>query len=76
MLQITDPEGSIPLAAQATPRKVSGRQPGAPFGRGPGGSTVSEVVNLWKGSWSIGKGVNAVDWATGSTSQLPCLLLS
>lgn len=37
-----------------------------PFGRGPGGVGISEVVNLWRPSWSPNKGVNDVDWGCGS----------
>ncbi|KAK8849751.1 hypothetical protein IAR55_005086 [Kwoniella newhampshirensis] len=34
--------------------------------RGSGGVTISEVVNLWKGSWPVGKGVNDLDWGVGT----------
>ncbi|WWD20381.1 hypothetical protein CI109_104857 [Kwoniella shandongensis] len=34
--------------------------------RGSGGVTISEVVNLWKGSWPVGKGVNDLDWGIGA----------
>lgn len=37
--------------------------------RGPGGASISEVANLWKGSWAVSKGVNDVDWGTGGESQ-------
>lgn len=42
------------------------RQASQPFATGPGGVTVAEVVNLWKGSWPVVKGVNDVDWGVGS----------
>lgn len=40
--------------------------------RGQGGAAISEVVNLWKGNWPVGKGVNDVDWgvAGGSPSYV------
>ncbi|ODN73379.1 hypothetical protein L202_07913 [Cryptococcus amylolentus CBS 6039] len=34
--------------------------------RGPGGATISEVVNLWKSSWPVGKGVNDLDWGVAA----------
>lgn len=49
----------------------SPRHANAPFARGIGGSTISEVVNFWKGSWAIGKGVNDVDWGTASELGAP-----
>ncbi|KAK4687450.1 SEA/GATOR complex protein SEA2/WDR24, partial [Tremellales sp. Uapishka_1] len=36
---------------------------------GSGGTRISHVVNLWKGSWAVGKGVNDVDWGTGAFSN-------
>jgi hypothetical protein len=36
--------------------------------RGRGGSAICEVVNLWKGSWSTGKGVTDLDWGVGRES--------
>ncbi len=33
--------------------------------RGRDGTVVREVANLWKGSWSVGKGVNDIDWGVG-----------
>lgn len=65
MLEITDPQTGpkIENAEEAKPSTI--RQAGSPFARGPGGSTISEIVNLWKGSWAIGKGVNDVDWGVG-----------
>jgi hypothetical protein len=42
------------------------------LGKGPGGIGVTEVVNLWRGSMAVGKGVNDISWGTGgeSVSQL------
>nr|XP_019043442.1 hypothetical protein I302_08019 [Kwoniella bestiolae CBS 10118]OCF22372.1 hypothetical protein I302_08019 [Kwoniella bestiolae CBS 10118] len=34
--------------------------------KGSGGVTISEVVNLWKPNWPVGKGVNDVDWGVGA----------
>ncbi|WRT69791.1 uncharacterized protein IL334_006782 [Kwoniella shivajii] len=34
--------------------------------KGNGGVTISEVVNLWKPSWPVGKGVNDIDWGMGA----------
>ncbi|WVQ74341.1 hypothetical protein IAR50_003940 [Cryptococcus sp. DSM 104548] len=34
--------------------------------RGSGGTTISEVVNLWKSSWPVGKGVNDLDWGVAA----------
>ncbi|RSH80055.1 uncharacterized protein EHS24_009729, partial [Apiotrichum porosum] len=52
--------GQYDSPKDSSPKSI--RQAGTPFARGPGGVTVSEVVNFWKGSWAIGKGVNDVDW--------------
>jgi hypothetical protein len=38
------------------------------LGKGPGGIGVTEVVNLWRGSMTVGKGVNDISWGTGGTS--------
>lgn len=46
----------------------------APFARGPGGTNIREVINLWRGSWSISKGANDVDWGVGSGSRLGVVL--
>ena len=35
-----------------------------PLGKGPGGTTVTEVTNLWRGQWGV-KGVNDIDWGVG-----------
>jgi hypothetical protein len=35
------------------------------LGKGPGGIGVTEVVNLWRGSMAVGKGVNDISWGTG-----------
>lgn len=61
VLEISNPADDSPK--DSSPKSI--RQAGTPFARGPGGVTVSEVVNFWKGSWAIGKGVNDVDWGTG-----------
>lgn len=63
VLEITNPVD--PDAPKPT-SKQSGRQAGHPFARGHGGTAISEVVNFWKGSWAIGKGVNDVDWGVSS----------
>ncbi|OCF34320.1 hypothetical protein I316_03834 [Kwoniella heveanensis BCC8398] len=34
--------------------------------RGNGGVTINEVVNLWKPSWPVSKGVNDVAWGVGA----------
>ncbi|WWC65935.1 uncharacterized protein I303_108557 [Kwoniella dejecticola CBS 10117] len=34
--------------------------------KGSGGVTISEVVNLWKPNWPVGKGVNDIDWGVGA----------
>ncbi|OCF77880.1 hypothetical protein I204_01883 [Kwoniella mangroviensis CBS 8886] len=34
--------------------------------KGNGGVTISEIVNLWKPNWPVGKGVNDVDWGVGA----------
>ncbi|WWC73599.1 uncharacterized protein I206_107571 [Kwoniella pini CBS 10737] len=34
--------------------------------KGIGGVTISEVVNLWKPNWAVGKGVNDIDWGVGA----------
>lgn len=46
--------------ASPPPRNI-----GQVLGKGNGGVTVSEVVNLWKGSWAVGKSVTDVDWGVG-----------
>lgn len=51
----------------ATPQLSKGK--GTTIGKGQGGATISEVVNFWKGSWAIGKGVNDLDWGSGSKSS-------
>jgi hypothetical protein len=38
------------------------------LGKGPGGIGVTEVVNLWRGSMAVGKGVNDISWGTGGKS--------
>lgn len=38
------------------------------LGKGIGGVGVTEVVNLWRGSMAVGKGVNDVDWGSGGQS--------
>jgi hypothetical protein len=38
---------------------------GSTMARGAGGAAITDVVNLWKGSFAIGKGVNHVDWGSG-----------
>jgi hypothetical protein len=35
------------------------------LGKGAGGVGVTEIVNLWRGSMAVGKGVNDVDWGAG-----------
>jgi len=35
-----------------------------PLGKGPGGTTVTEVTNLWRGQWAV-RGVNDIDWGVG-----------
>lgn len=37
--------------------------------KGRGGATISEVVNLWKSNWPVGKGVNDVDWGVAGKSR-------
>lgn len=70
VLEINSPAATTAADDRALnpPSPKSIRQAGSPFARGPGGSTVSEVVNFWKGSWAIGKGVNDVDWGVASES--------
>ncbi|KAI9638827.1 WD40-repeat-containing domain protein [Dioszegia hungarica] len=43
-----------------------GRNQAQPLARGPGGASITEVANLWKGSWAVSKGVNDIDWGSGS----------
>ncbi|WOO82174.1 putative WD repeat-containing protein [Vanrija pseudolonga] len=66
VLEITDPQTGPKSDIAEEPKPSTIRQAGSPFARGPGGSTISEIVNLWKGSWAIGKGVNDVDWGVGA----------
>ncbi|KLT45836.1 WD40 repeat-like protein [Cutaneotrichosporon oleaginosum] len=56
VLEMTNPAAE----GTASPKSRS------PFGRGPGGVGISEVVNLWRPSWSPNKGVNDVDWGCGN----------
>lgn len=56
VLQLTNPDDSLD-----SPKIKS-----TPLCRGPGGSTITEVINLWRGSWGISKGVNDVDWGVAS----------
>ena len=39
------------------------------IGRGDGGASVSEVVNLWKPSWGPQKGVTDLDWGSAAFSN-------
>ncbi|KAL7425251.1 SEA (Seh1-associated) complex subunit [Cryptotrichosporon argae] len=52
IIHVSGPDGIVPA-------------PAMPIAHGSGGVVVSEVVNLWKGSWSAGKSINDVDWAAG-----------
>jgi hypothetical protein len=57
-----------PTSGDATPVPDDGRrksQRDQALGKGPGGVGVTEVVNLWRGSMAVGKGVNDVSWGTG-----------
>lgn len=38
--------------------------------REPDRTGISEVVNLWRGPWAVGKGVNDLDWGVGGESLL------
>lgn len=42
--------------------------------KGRGGATISEVVNLWKSNWPVGKGVNDVDWGVAGKPRTFALL--
>lgn len=62
--------GTSPAPSQQSGRTSSprGRGQGQTLGRGAGGATITEVANLWKGSWAVSKGVNDVDWGSGGKS--------
>jgi len=65
VVQITRPASGD---ATPVPEEVSGRrkaQREQALGKGPGGIGVTEVVNLWRGSMAVGKGVNDISWGTG-----------
>jgi hypothetical protein len=57
-----------PIPSDAPGRRKS--QKDQMLGKGPGGVGVTEVVNLWRGSMAVGKGVNDVDWGAGGGSRL------
>lgn len=48
-----------------------------PLPEGQDGAVISEVVNLWRSSWEVGKGVNDLDWGAGGGScATPELILT
>ncbi|TYJ57984.1 hypothetical protein B9479_001342 [Cryptococcus floricola] len=64
VFHIDDPSsGSSTPVVQEYPSSHSDRNV---IARGPGGATISEVVNLWKSSWPVGKGVNDLDWGVAA----------
>lgn len=60
---------STPRPSDPSPSRKAQKEPQA-LGKGPGGVTVTEVVNLWRGSMAVGKGVNDVDWGSGCASSI------
>lgn len=57
VFQVSDPcSGSSTPIIQEDPKERT------LLARGQGGATISEVVNLWKSNWPVGKGVNDVNW--------------
>ena len=65
ILRISDEP--VPMAHPARYNN-SPRSSAQVIARGRDGVTVSEVVNLWKGSWAVGKGVTDVEWGAGGQS--------
>ncbi|OXG16009.1 vacuolar protein [Cryptococcus neoformans Tu259-1] len=61
VFQVSDPcSGSSTPMIQEDPRERT------LLARGQGGAAISEVVNLWKSNWPVGKGVNDVDWGVAA----------
>jgi hypothetical protein len=60
---------ATPVPEEVTGRRKSMREQA--LGKGPGGVGVTEIVNLWKGSMAVGKGVNDVSWGAGGMSITP-----
>lgn len=67
VVQVTsDSSGTATPRASDQPSPTRKLQKGPQLlGKGPGGVAVTEVVNLWRGSMAVGKGVNDVDWGAG-----------
>ena len=57
-----------PTSGTNTPNVTLTTPTSAPLARGPGGATISEVANLWRGQWGVNKGVNDLDWGVGRES--------
>ncbi|ORY34659.1 hypothetical protein BCR39DRAFT_513871 [Naematelia encephala] len=64
ILQVTIPESGSSTPTTDKPKTPNRVQ--QVLARGPGGTQVSEVANLWKTGWAVGKGVNDIDWGVGS----------
>ncbi|WVF68409.1 hypothetical protein IAT40_003174 [Kwoniella sp. CBS 6097] len=64
VMQIYDPSSgsSTPMFSQQD--DPSREKPA--LARGSGGVMINEIVNLWKPSWPVGKGVNDIDWGIGA----------
>lgn len=56
-----------PSSGASTPLPQVGTQ--EVLAKGLGGATIVETANLWRGQWGVNKGVNDVDWGTGSEQQ-------
>jgi hypothetical protein len=65
IVQITRPTSGedTPVSAEQAGRRKAQREQA--LGKGPCGVGVTEVVNLWRGSMAVGKGVNDVTWGAG-----------
>jgi len=51
-----------PASGSSTPVQSGGQEV---LAKGPGGVSVVEHANLWRGQWGVNKGVNDMDWGTG-----------
>ncbi|WVQ84512.1 hypothetical protein IAT38_006666 [Cryptococcus sp. DSM 104549] len=65
LFEIYDPSSgsSTPMIGQTDDASRDSR---TLLATGQGGSTISEVANLWSSKWPVGRGVNDMDWGVGA----------
>lgn len=50
-----------PPSGDSTPIATS-----EPLAKSTNGTSITEVVNFWKGQWGVSRGVNDLDWGVGA----------